>query len=73
MSTVENLKTVRQLAEASPAFSEQSIRWLIFNSERNGLDTALVRVGRRVLVDTERFNEWLEERRGSDRPHREET
>ena len=62
--TLENLRTVRQIAESSPVFSEASLRWLIFNAKQNGLEPALIRVNRRVLIDLECFNEWLEERRG---------
>ena len=61
----ENLRTVRQVAEANPAFSEASLRWLIFRAKQNGLETALVRVGRRVLIDVERFNSWLDDPRAS--------
>jgi len=65
MIRLENLKSIKQLtsAQGSP-FSEGALRWLIFNAEENGLDVALIRVGRRVFLDIERFSEWLEERRG---------
>ena len=59
----DNLKTVRQLAEANPAFTESSLRWLIYRAPDNGLDDAIVRVGRRVLFDMDRFEDWLEDRR----------
>ncbi len=68
------LKTVRQFAEENPAFTEGSLRWLIFNSAPrvcsqgqvpgNGLDYALVRVGRRVLIDESRFWQWINDQRG---------
>ena len=63
MTQLENLRTVKQLAHSSPAFTEASLRWLIFQAGSNGLESALVRVGRRVLFDVERFNSWLEEHR----------
>jgi hypothetical protein len=59
----ENLRTVRQLAEECPAFSQASIRWAIFHAQRNGLAPALVRVGRRVLIDKASFATWLERHR----------
>ena len=43
----ENLKTVRQVAELNPAFSESALRWLIFNSTKNGFDDVIVKLGRR--------------------------
>lgn len=58
----ELLRSVRQLSQENPVFSEASLRWLIFNSKQNGLDVALVRVGRRVLINKQRFNEWLQQR-----------
>lgn len=65
MARFDALRTVRQLAESNPAFSEGSLRWLIFQREENGFDEVLVRVGRRVLIDVARFDEWLEKRRDS--------
>jgi hypothetical protein len=59
----ESLRTVKQIAEANPAFSEGSHRWLIYRSQENGLDEVLVRIGRRVLFDLDKFNDWLESHR----------
>ena len=66
MADATELRTVRQLAEelrATGAFSEPSLRWLIFNSQTNGLDEALIRVGRRVFIDRQAFSNWLAKRR----------
>jgi hypothetical protein len=71
-SSPPRLLTVRQFAEQHQAFSEAGLRWLIFcaspRSQRvngvaeltagNGLAVALVRIGRRVLIDEERFFRW---------------
>jgi hypothetical protein len=59
----KNLLTVKQVAEASPAFTEASLRWLIFNAEKNGLVKAIVKVGRRVLIDETVFDDWLAARK----------
>lgn len=76
MSDAENtqtraLFTVRQFSEKYPAFSQGSLRNLIFlASERkssmgnipgNGLHIALVRVGRKLLIDEARFFQWIEQ------------
>ena len=63
------LSTVRQFSEKNPAFSQGSIRNLIhLSTERysskgkipgNGLDMALVRIGRKVLIDDQKFFEWI--------------
>ena len=59
----ERLRTIRQTAERNPAFTEGALRWHVFNSKQNGLDRAIVRVGRRVLIDELEFSRWLEEKR----------
>ena len=65
----QKLMSVREVAAASPVFSEASLRWLIFNRDKNGFDEVVVKVGSRVLIDTDRFNAWLDSNRvaGSDR------
>lgn len=60
---LDKLVTVKQLAVASPAFTEASLRWKIFHAETNGLDRALVKVGRRVLIDLVEFERWLDQQR----------
>ena len=54
------LYTVKQFSARNPAFSEGSLRWLLFNARQNKLEAAVVRVGRRVLIDEDRFFAWLE-------------
>ena len=58
-----NLKTVKQIAELNPAFSEAALRWIRFNAETNGFESAFVKVGRRVLIDLTEFEERLEDGR----------
>jgi hypothetical protein len=55
--------TVKQLAKRHPAFSEGSLRWAIFNRRLNGFDSCLVRIGRRLLIDEQRFLEWVAQHR----------
>lgn len=59
--------TVKQLAGQQPSLSEGGIRWDIFNAERNGLATsgAIIRRGRRILINPERYLDWLERRGGA--------
>jgi hypothetical protein len=64
------LMTVRQFSEKHHAFSQGSLRNLIFLAESrktskgtiegNGLNVALVRIGRKVLIDEEKFFQWVE-------------
>jgi hypothetical protein len=65
MSRYTDLRTIKQLAQENPAFTEASLRWLVFNARQNGLDTAIVRIGRRVLIDAHKLDVWLEVRRES--------
>ena len=56
-----NLQSVAALAASGP-FSEGQLRWWIFMSATNGLSgaDAVVHVGRRVYIDIDRFNDWIE-------------
>lgn len=60
------LLRVAQFCEQNPAFSQASMRWLIFNSACNGLDDvgAILRVDRRVLIDPVRFELWIARKAG---------
>ncbi len=62
--TANSLRTVAQLADELPAFDEPAIRRLIFNAEELGLGYAIVRIGRKVFIDINAFNRWLDDRRG---------
>ena len=53
-----NLKSANQLAAEGPLSIDQ-IRWLIFNAKTNGLESAICRIGRRVYLDTDGFENWL--------------
>jgi len=63
------LYSVRQFADRHPAFTQSSLRALIDKARDrhsskgrvpgNGLAPAILRVGRRVLIDEERFFQWL--------------
>lgn len=54
--------TVRQFTEKQPAFTAGGIRSLLFyrgdDAERAG---AVVRFGRRILIDESRFLSWVRE------------
>jgi hypothetical protein len=39
------------------------LRHLIFYEKSNGFDHCVVRIGRRVLIDEEKFHEWAEQQR----------
>ncbi len=65
------LLTVRQFAEKHPCFSQASLRNLIFHGKPrktsrgvipgNGLEVALKRIGRKILICEEKFFEWVDQ------------
>ena len=57
------LSTVNQFTEKHPAFTKGGLRALIFNEHSNGLarSGAVVRIGRKVLIDEVKFFRWIEE------------
>jgi hypothetical protein len=61
--------TIRQFCEKHKFLTEASLRNIIFHARPrknsaglipgNGLDGALVRMGRKILIDEKKFFEWL--------------
>jgi len=58
-TTVKRLATVKQTASLYPAFTQSSIRWLIFNENSNGFCQVIRRIGRKVLIDLDSFENWV--------------
>jgi hypothetical protein len=56
------LSTVNQFTDKHPAFTKGGIRALIFNENQNGLakSGAVVRLGRKVLINEYKFFAWIE-------------
>ena len=54
--------SVRQFIEKQPAFTNGGLRALIFNEYSNGLakSGAIVRIGRKILIDETKFFTWIE-------------
>jgi hypothetical protein len=65
-AAARRLHTVQQFCQAHPAFTPGGLRWLLFHRETNGLKCAIVRVGRRLLIDEDKFFAWLETQQGQD-------
>ncbi len=66
-STLENqekipqLLSVKQLSQIFPAFSELSLRWIIFNKKTNGAHVFVKKIGKRkIVIDSLKFKEWVE-------------
>jgi hypothetical protein len=58
--TKPSLLTVRQFAEKHPAFTVGGLRFYIFMAQSNGFEKALVRLGRRVLLDEAKVFQWID-------------
>ena len=58
---IPTLLTVKQFNQKHPAFPLGGLRFRIFHEKTNGMKAAgvLVRNGRRILIDEERFFDWL--------------
>jgi hypothetical protein len=54
--------TVEQFTAKHTAFKKGGIRSIIFNESKNGLakSGAIVRIGRKVLIDEAKFFSWVE-------------
>lgn len=54
--------TVGQFCDKHQAFKLGGMRFQIFNEEKNGLakSGAIVRVGRKVLIDESKYFNWIE-------------
>jgi hypothetical protein len=40
--------------------TESSVRWLLFNAKDNGFGRCVVRLGRKILIDLDKFEEWMD-------------
>jgi hypothetical protein len=63
--SVPTLLAVNQFSLKHPAFPVGGLRHRIFYAKQNGLEASgvLVRNGRRVLINEERFFDWLTNRK----------
>lgn len=55
------LQTVEQLCNEQDALTVGMVRALLFNRQTNGLQAsgAVIRVGRRLLLERDRFLDWI--------------
>ncbi len=57
----KRLAPVKKIPELYPgAFTESSIRWLIFNAEHNGFAICVRRIGAKILLDLDLFEFWID-------------
>jgi hypothetical protein len=63
---MSEIYTVEQTADEIPALTQSAIRWHLFNRNHNGLSKsgAIIKNGRRVLIDLPVYIEWLKSQGG---------
>lgn len=69
------LLTVRQFSDKHPAFSQSALRNYLFLADDrktsrgeiagNGLNIAVVRIGRKLLIDEAKFFQWIDEQQAA--------
>lgn len=59
---IPTLFTVSQFSAKHGFITNNGLRFQIFNEKNNGLEMAraIIRVGRRVLIDEERYFSWID-------------
>jgi len=59
-NVLDDLTTIEDLAENhSRILSESTIRWQLRFRDRNGLDSCVVTVGKKMLISKSRYEAWL--------------
>lgn len=58
------LLTINQFLLEHPFNTNGGLRALIFNGKNTGFDRVVKRIGRKVLIDENKFFEWVEEKNG---------
>ena len=63
-SVAKRLASVKQIPNLyHGAFTESSIRWLIFQN-KNGFSRCVRRLGKKVLLDLDLFEKWIDDQQG---------
>lgn len=52
--------TVKQLVNMYPFLNEGGVRSLIFNREKNGFDQCMIKLRKKILIDLEKFDAWIQ-------------
>ena len=63
-SAQRRLYTIKQLVGIYPALTESGLRSAIFYNQNNFVNQCVIRVGRKVIIDADALDEWLDGFRG---------
>ena len=59
-----NLFTIKQVTEIYPALTVSGLRSAIFHNQNGFEDQCVIRFGRKVMIDADAMDVWLEAFRG---------
>lgn len=51
---------LKEIALMHPAFHVDYMRYLIRHAEKNGLDKCIRKVGRKIFINLDDFEEWID-------------
>lgn len=60
MIKTKRIATPKQLITLYPAFTMGGLRHLIFNEKSNGFSICIRRIGRKIFIDLELFEIWID-------------
>lgn len=64
--SLDNLHTIDQMVELHPKIlTVPALRWQLRHRDTNGLASACVRVGKKLLICRPRYEQWLTGRAGA--------
>ena len=63
---LNDLRTIESFASEHPEFlTVPTLRWQLRHRDSNGLASATVQVGKRLLISRSRYEQWLATRAGA--------
>ena len=64
---LNEFKTIDCFLEAYPQFTKSQIRWWLYERERNGFESVVSKVGRRIYLHVPSFYTWFKSQKGENR------
>lgn len=50
--------TVQQYVDSHPYYTMAAFRWILFNRASNQFNTAVIKIGKKILIDSVAAEEW---------------
>ena len=58
--------TVQQYVDSHPYYTLAAFRWILFNRATNGINKAVIKIGKKILIDSEAAEAWENSQRETD-------